>query len=144
MRLQLLEFSSRFCIPLRRSAFLVLPATKTDLFRWGVTSTISAAPDGACAIKSLRNLVERFPKTNYYALFWNTSGNFSRNYVTRKLQAGLRILGYEGNYTGHSFRRGAATSARLVGLSEEEIQLLGRWEVKLLSALHRNPPRLDT
>ena len=106
---------------------LVHPASKTDLFCRGVTLTISAALDEACAIKSLRNLSEQFPKAHHHALFSNTSGNFSRNYLTRQLQAGLQMLGYEGNYTGHSFRRGAATSARLAGLSEEEIQLLGRW-----------------
>ena len=33
----------------------------------------------------------------------------------------------EGHYLGHSFRRGAATSAREAGLTEDEIMLLGRW-----------------
>ena len=108
--------------------FLVLPASKTDPFRRGVTLTISAAADEACAIKSLRNLFERFPKAHHQPLFSNLAGTFSRNYVTRKLQEGIRSWGYAGNYTGHSFRRGAATSARLAGLSEEEIQLLGRWK----------------
>ena len=107
--------------------FLVLPASKTDPFRRGVTLTIPAATDEACAVKSLRNLFERFPKAYYQPLFPTRAGTFSRNYVTRQLQKGVCTLGYEGNYTGHSFRRGAATSARLAGLSEEEIQLLGRW-----------------
>lgn len=101
--------------------FLVIPSCKTDPFRQGVTLTISAASDGACAIKSLNKLFTRFPRANYQRLFSNHVGTFSRNYVTRKLQEGIRVLGYEGNYTGHSFRRGAATSARLAGLSEEEI-----------------------
>ncbi len=108
--------------------FLFIPSCKTDPFRRGVTLTISAASDKACAIKSLNNLFTRFPKANYQPLFSNHAGTFNRNYVTRKLQEGIRILEYEGNYTGHSFRRGAATSARLAGLSEEEIQLLGRWK----------------
>ena len=108
--------------------FLVILSCKTDPFRRGVTLTISAASDEACAIKSLNNLSTRFPKANYQLLFSNHVGTFSRNYVTRKLQEGIRILGYKGNYTGHSFRRGAATSARLAGLLEEEIQLLGRWK----------------
>ena len=108
--------------------FLVIPSCKTDPFRRGVTLTISAASDEACAIKSLNNLFTRFPKANHHPLFSNLAGTFSRNYVTKKLQDGIRALGYERNYTGHSFRRGAATSARLAGLSEEEIQLLGRWK----------------
>ena len=108
--------------------FLVISSCKTDPFHRGLTLTIWAASDEAGAIKSLNILFTRFPKSNYQPLFPNHAGTFSRNYVTRKLQEGIRILGYEGNYTGHSFRRGAATSARLDGLSEEEIQLLGRWK----------------
>ena len=108
--------------------FLVLPASKTDPFCQGVTLIISAATDDACAVKSLRNLFERFPKAYYQPLFATCAGTFSRSYITRQLQEGICALGYEGNYTGHSFRRGAATSARLAGLSEEEIQLLGRWK----------------
>ena len=90
--------------------------------------TILAACNEACAVKSLRNLFERFPKFHYRPLFSSPAGTFNRGYVIRKLQEGINILGYEGNYTGHSFRRGAATSARLAGLSDEEIQMLGRWK----------------
>ena len=108
--------------------FLVIPSCKTDPFRRGITLTISAASDEACVVTSLNNLFTRFPKASNHPLFTNHAGTFSRNYVTRKLQEGIRALGYEGNYTGHSFRRGAATSARLAGLSEDEIQLLGRWK----------------
>lgn len=108
--------------------FLVIPSCKTDPFCQEVTLTISAASDGAGAIKSLNNLFTRFPRANYQLLFSNQVGTFSRNYVTRKLQEGICALGYEGNCTGHSVRRGAATSARLAGLSEEEIQVLGRWK----------------
>ena len=108
--------------------FLVIPSCKTDPFCRGITLTISAANDKACVVTSLNNLFTRFPKANNHPLFTNHVGTFSRNYVTRKLQEGICALGYVGNYTGHSFRRGAATSARLAGLSEDEIQLLGRWK----------------
>ena len=82
--------------------FLVIPSCKTDPFCQGVTSTISAASDGAFAIKSLNILFTRFHRVNYQPLFSNHVGTFSRNYVTKKLQEGIRALGYKGNYTGHS------------------------------------------
>ena len=103
---------------------LVFPSSKTDPFRRQMTLTISAARDEACVVKSLRNFFERFPKSHYHPLFSTSAGTFNRTYVTRKLQEGIRILGYGGNCTGHLFRRGAATSARLAGLLEEKIQLL--------------------
>ena len=96
--------------------FLVIPSCKTDPFCRGVTLTISAASDQACAIKSLNNLFTQFPRANHHPLFSNSAGTFNRNYVTKKLQEKLRSLGYERNYTGHSYRRGAATLARLAGL----------------------------
>ncbi len=108
--------------------FLVIPSCKTDPFRRGIILTISAANDDACAVASLNSLFTRFPKANNQPLFANQVGTFSRNYVTKKLQEEVRVLGYEWNYTSHSFRRGAATSARLAGLSEDEVQLLGRWK----------------
>ena len=108
--------------------FLVFPASKTDPFRRGVTLTILAATDEACAIKSLRNLFGRFPKAHHHPLFSKTAGTFSRNYITKKLQERISILGYKGNYMGHSFWREVATSVRLAGLFEEEIQFLGRWK----------------
>ena len=55
-------------------------------------------------------------------------------------QEGIRILGYRGNYTGHSFRRGAATSARLAGLSDQVIQLLGRWKSTCYRLYIDTPP----
>ena len=65
--------------------FFILPASKTDPFCRGVTLTISAATDDACAVKSLRNLFEQFPKAYYQPLFATCAGTFSRNYVTRQL-----------------------------------------------------------
>lgn len=42
---------------------------------------------------------------------------------------GLRALGLcEYDYAGHSFRIGAATEAARLGLGEEVIQRIGRWE----------------
>lgn len=91
---------------------LILAASKTDPFCQGVTLTISAATDEGCAVKSLYKLFEQFPKSQYHPLFSTSAGTFNRTYVTQKLQEGIRILGYRGNHTGHSFRRGAATSAK--------------------------------
>ncbi len=108
--------------------FFVFPASKTDPFRRGITLTISATTDEAFALKSLRNLFEQFAQLHHRPLFSNSAGTFGCNYVTKKLPERICVLGYEGNYTGHSFRRGAASSARLARLSEEEMQLLSRWK----------------
>ena len=111
---------------------LSLPRSKTDPFRRGVTLTLAEVQDSACAIAFLRHLYKYFPEPLSTPLFTTSSGSFTRNYVTSKLCIGLGIglaqLGYTGNYSGHSFRRGAATSAREAGLTDAGIQLLGRWK----------------
>jgi len=54
---------------------------------------------------------------------------FSREYVVYKLQglASTAGLGHS-MWNGHSFRRGATTWAVQVGISETEIETLGRWK----------------
>ena len=104
---------------------LTLPSSKTDPFRNRVTLSIASALDNACPVSSLRNLFERFPLDPSLPLF-NPGKPFTRKLVTDILRTILRGLRYSGNYSSHSFRRGATTSARDIGLSDDEIQLLGR------------------
>ena len=55
---------------------------------------------------------------------------FSADYVTTILRKAIMDLGHGGIYSGHSFRRGAATEARNAGVFDDLIQLLGRWKSK--------------
>ena len=104
---------------------LSLPASKTDPFRQGVTLTIAATGDEVCAVTALRRLFYDWPAPLSTPLF-QIGGSFTRQRLTETLRETLVAVGINGHYTGHSFRRGAATSAREAGLSEDEIQLLGR------------------
>lgn len=106
---------------------LTLPSSKTDPFRRGVTLTIAASDDEACTVRALRHLFQRWPAPLSSPLF-EIHGVFTRNLVTKNLRQALTALGLQGHYSGHSFRRGAATSARIAGLTEDEIMLLGRWK----------------
>ena len=105
---------------------LTLPASKTDPFRQGITLTIAASGDEACPVEAIRQLFKWEAPSNSPLFQWDNA--FTRQLVTNKLREVLALLGVEGHYSGHSFRRGAATSAREAGLSSEEIQLLGRWK----------------
>lgn len=106
---------------------LTLPASKTDPFRRGITLTVAASGDDACAVKALRHLFTWEAPLDA-PLFQLEGSSFTRTAVTNNLREILTSLGVKGHYSGHSFRRGAATSARDAGLSNEEIQLLGRWK----------------
>ena len=105
---------------------LTLPASKTDPFRRGTTLTVAAAGDDACPVRAIRHLFRW--KAPLDSPLFMTAGGFTRDLVIGQLRQILALLGVKGHYSGHSFRRGAATSARSAGLSDEEIMLLGRWK----------------
>ena len=117
---------------------LTLPASKTDPFRRGITLTIAAVGDGACTVKTLHHLTTTWPSEPHAPLFSNipfdtfqaNNGlvSFDRNWVVSQLRHLLILEGTLGHYSGHSFRRGAATWAKQVGIPDEDIQLLGRWK----------------
>lgn len=107
---------------------LTLPASKTDPFRHGITLTVAATNDRACPVQALRHLFREWPTPLEEPLFEIENGTFTRDMVTEVLRLTLILAGILGHYSGHSFRRGAATSAREAGLSNDEIQLLGRWK----------------
>ena len=108
---------------------LTVPASKTDLFRQGITLMIAATGDDACPLASLTRLTTAYPAPPSSPLFlFDHKRPFDRHLVVDTLRGILKSMDIQGNYSGHSFRRGAATSARISGLDEATIQTLGRWK----------------
>lgn len=95
-----------------------------------MTITIAAAPGSStCAVKSLKNLFTIQPLPSTAPLFADHLGKpLTRSTFITTLKTRLASIGLDSTkYSGHSFRRGAATSAAAAGYSDYEIQLLGRW-----------------
>ena len=103
-----------------------LPLSKTDRFRKGIDIPISASGNDACPVKALRRLFHW--KASPDSPLFERAGGFTREYLVEQVRQILTSLGVKGHYSGHSFRRGAATSAWEAGLTIEEIMLLGRWK----------------
>jgi len=113
---------------------VTLPASKTDPFRKGIGLTISASEDDACPVKAMRQFLAvdtHRPGAAHSPLFCIgqlEQQAFTREYLVQRLQQLARTAGLgQGTWNGHSFRRGAATWAARVGISEAEIQTLARW-----------------
>lgn len=99
-----------------------------------------------CPVITLRNFIS-VRGSNPGPLFCHRSGKaISRSEFCKLLQITLRFAKYDSTkYKSHSFRIGAATTAHLLGYSDNKIQAMGRWHsdsyrryirIPLLSTIH--------
>jgi len=112
---------------------LTLPSSKTDPFRRGIKLTIAASQDEACAVQAMKGLqaidTHRPQWAPLFCIGRAEQLPFTRGHVVQKLQRLAITAGMgHGSWNGHSFRRGAATWAAEAGISDTEIQTLGRWK----------------
>ncbi|TMC15853.1 MAG: hypothetical protein E6J34_20850, partial [Chloroflexi bacterium] len=74
-------------------------------------------------------LVSRFPGKPSDPLFSRLARPFNHTWVIDRLHCLLRDAKFDPtNFSGHSFRRGAASTALEAGLSVHDIMQLGRWK----------------
>eukprot|EP00732_Lithocolla_globosa_P002697 Lithocolla_globosa_v1_NODE_1862_length_2289_cov_60.952551.p1 type:complete len:318 gc:universal NODE_1862_length_2289_cov_60.952551:799-1752(+) len=118
-----------------KSATIFLKQSKTDPFRRGVSIFLPClCPKPWCAPCSIRFYLMIRPRLQNMQnlsspLFLLQSGSpLDRTTFINKLRYHLRLAKINpDNYTGHSFRVGAATRAQQTGIPDSIIQVLGRW-----------------
>ncbi|SNX85439.1 uncharacterized protein MEPE_04148 [Melanopsichium pennsylvanicum] len=108
-------------------ATVTLPASKTDPFRQGVTLTAPAVPLSTCAVSALAIICKR--REPHEPLFTLEGRQpFTRSAFVATLRQCLEACHISSqSYSGHSFRRGAATWAASNGVNADTIRGLGRW-----------------
>lgn len=111
-----------------------IKSSKTDTTRVGFTVCIGCTGSivcGHCSVlllaKAARSLSA--PRTTSSPLFQLASGAaLTKPYFISRVRSALSSIGIDATrYSGHSFRAGAATTGALVGMTDYELQLLGRW-----------------
>jgi hypothetical protein len=124
---------------------LLLKQSKTDLSNSGVTIYIGCSCDTlCCAYCSMRRYlsVRQTSETPTLSpLFTLPCGSILyKSYLVKITRLLLSMSGYDPtNYSGHSYRAGAATSAGDNDFRDWEVQLLGRWTSQAYTAYMRNP-----
>jgi hypothetical protein len=121
---------------------LRLKTSKTDQTRMGrflpVPRLAGAEYAHVCPTTLLRRLLTDYPDLPEAPLFSFSALKHSYNFDKKTVITDMRhVLDRSGcpmtidgrTYTGHSFRRGAATWAARVGLTDSEIRHLGRWSL---------------
>ena len=107
---------------------LRIKQSKTDPFRQGINIFLGKTDVAICPVQAvIQYIAVRSP--NPGPLFMLSEGTpLTRGYLVSLVQAALRRGGLDDAcYNGHSFRRGAATTAAQQGLQDSLIQTLGRW-----------------
>ena len=107
--------------------FVRIKCSKTDPFRKGHTLRLGVSGTDICAVRALVHYLHR-RGGSAGPLFRHASGlPLTRATLTMWLKQAAARAGLDGNFSGHSFRIGAATSAAAAGIPDHLIKTLGRW-----------------
>ena len=119
-----------FDTPKNPSTVLVrIKASKTDPLRKGVTLHLGRTDTKLCLVAALAAFqAVRGTRPGPYFVFRDGSV-LSRERLVAQLRKNLSDAGADSSkFAGHSFRIGAATTARARGVQDSTIQTLGRWQ----------------
>lgn len=108
---------------------LCIKTSKTDPRRRGVEVPIPRGRDRLCPATVLARWMRVAPAQQPSSpLFVLPGGSFDKRRVVDLLRTALFEAGVTPHaFSGHSFRRGAATWAASIGVPAARIQILGRW-----------------
>jgi hypothetical protein len=109
---------------------LFLPASKADLFNKGVTVEYFANGSDTCPVEAMSKILPRnAPKDESPLFVHRGSQAWNRKSVVEGLRSKLKEAGEnEGDYSGHSLRRGGAQTLYEAGVAQWIIQAKGRWK----------------
>ena len=109
---------------------ITLKTSKTDPFRKGVNIVIGATDNDLCPVQALFSYLRMRGGAPGPLLMLKDGSRLTRSYFVSRIRAALSALGYcnTSQYSGHSFRAGAATTAAAMKVEDSIIKTLGRWE----------------
>ena len=117
---QCVHFSDNFSV-----LHIYLKTSKTDPFSLGVTVRIGATRDIYCPLNAMAQYLAARPP-HFGPLFIHHNGlHLTRRDINNIVQHSLPNMPH---VSTHSFRKGGATHYLRAGVSENVIQLIGRWK----------------
>lgn len=105
-----------------------LKASKTDPFRTGVEVFVGRTNCPLCPVPAgLKYMVKRGSGAGPFFRF-SDGRTLTRSRFVTEVKEALEKSGVDSSqYSGHSFRSGAATTAIRRGVGDATVQMLGRW-----------------
>ena len=112
-----------------QSISLRIKHSKTDQGRQGVTIIIGRTNDDLCPIAALLDYLSLRGNGPGPLFHWENGVPLAKPKFVEEVRAALTAANLPAHqYVGHSFRRGAATTAAMVGIQDSSIQTLGGWK----------------
>ena len=119
---------------------LFLHTSKTDPFHHGCTILLGPSGHQVCPVAAMSRYLAIRGSTPGPLFICANGTPLSPSMVNAWLRSILKGAGVLGNYSSHSFRIGAATSAALAGVPDHVIKILGRWSSDCYVRYIRTPP----
>ena len=112
---------------------IFLRKSKTDPYGNGVWVTLYATGGRTCPYQAMSRYISQLPQHQSHPnmpLLVSTNGKpLLKSLLVGRMKSMLGNVGEDSDlYTGHSLRKGGATSLMLAGVSTEIIQVRGRWK----------------
>ena len=121
---------------------LFLHTSKTDPFHHGCTILLGPSGHQVCPVAAMSRYLAIRGSTPGPLFICANGTPLSPSMVNAWLRSILKGAGVLGNYSSHSFRIGAATSAALAGVPDHVIKILGRWSSDCYVRYIRTPPHV--
>lgn len=119
---------------------IFIKKSKTDPFGHGCHIHIGRTDSALCPITAIASYLHRRGDSPG-PLFLHASGKpLSRDSLTSQLRSILAKANVPGNFSSHSFRIGAATTAGINGIPDHTIKTLGRWNSQSYMLYTRTSP----
>ena len=117
-----------------------LKQSKTDPFRAGVSIYMGRTNQQLCPVAAVLSYLAIRAATPGPLFVFKNGSFLTRDRLVSRLRNSLQEAGIKAaNFSGHSFRIGAATTAARVGIEDSVIKMLGRWESAAYQRYIRTP-----
>ena len=117
-----------------------LRTSKTDPFVAGTTLHLGFTGDTLCPVTAVLGYLAIHPPSPGPLLLFEDGSTLLRPRLVQALRQALHAAGVDDSqFSGHSFRIGAATTAARAGLPDSLIKTLGRWKSSTFTLYIRTP-----
>ena len=114
--------------------------SKTDPFGAGVNLYLGRTGNTLCPVAAVLGYLAICPSTPGPLFHLQDGTPLSRTHLVTHIRDALSCAGIDASqFSGHSFRIGAASTAAQAGLNDSLIQMLGRWKSSAFTAYIRTP-----